>query len=139
MNLDELLGIEQTDSNTRRARALVEADRRLLDELVERRKELGLTQTEVARRMDISQSAVARIESGARDLHQSTVRRYAMAVDAMLEHRVIADDPARERSARIIGELNDQMQKSLHGRWDDVVVGRSVGGSWSATKRPART
>ena len=114
--------MDQSDALNSRARSLLEADRRLLEELVQRRKELDLTQAEVARRMDVSQSAVARIESGARDLHQSTSRRYAMAVDAMVEHHVIADEPARERSARIIESLKDQLQRNMLESWDNTCV-----------------
>ena len=40
----------------------------------------GLTQTEVAARMGTSQSAVARLESGAADVRASTLERYAAAV-----------------------------------------------------------
>ncbi|MBO0894900.1 MAG: helix-turn-helix domain-containing protein, partial [Acidimicrobiales bacterium] len=42
--------------------------RRLAGELVARRQVLGLSQTEVAARMGTSQSAVARLESGAADV-----------------------------------------------------------------------
>jgi transcriptional regulator with XRE-family HTH domain len=50
--------------------------------LARRRQEQGLSQTEVAARMGTSQSAVARLESGAGDLRLSTLQRYAAALDA---------------------------------------------------------
>jgi len=58
------------------------SDRRqaLSDELVERRKALGLSQTQVAARMGTSQSAVARLETGTSDVLLSTVDRYASAL-----------------------------------------------------------
>jgi transcriptional regulator with XRE-family HTH domain len=59
---------------------MAEARRRLVDELAERRRASGLSQTEVAARMGTSQSAVARLESGAGDLKVSTLERYAAAV-----------------------------------------------------------
>ena len=52
----------------------------LAEELVERRISLGLSQTEVAARMGTSQSAVARLESGATDARASTLERYAAAI-----------------------------------------------------------
>ena len=58
------------------------ADQRagLVHELVAQRLEAGLSQTEVAARMGTSQSAVARLESGAIDARASTLERYAAAV-----------------------------------------------------------
>jgi transcriptional regulator with XRE-family HTH domain len=52
----------------------------LIRGLVERRQAAGLSQTEVAARMGTSQSAVARLESGATDVRASTLERYAAAV-----------------------------------------------------------
>ncbi len=60
--------------------------RRLLDDLVARREELGLTQTVVAARMGTSQSAVARLEAGAADVRLSTLERYAAALDTQLRY-----------------------------------------------------
>jgi predicted transcriptional regulator len=62
--------------------------RALSDELAGRRRALGLSQTEVAARMGTSQSAVARIESGAADVRLSTVERYAAAVGWQLDWRL---------------------------------------------------
>ncbi|MDG2261774.1 MAG: helix-turn-helix transcriptional regulator, partial [Actinomycetota bacterium] len=50
-------------------------------DLVSKRKERGLSQTEVAADMGTSQSAVARLESGA-DVRLSTLERYASAIGA---------------------------------------------------------
>ena len=85
--LEELLGIDPADPLDRLADLLVSEDEKLLDQLVAIRKET-LSQAEVARRMGISQGAVARIESGNRNPHMSTLRRYAHAVRARIEHRV---------------------------------------------------
>jgi transcriptional regulator with XRE-family HTH domain len=52
----------------------------LVRELVAQRLAAGLSQTEVAARMGTSQSAVARLESGAADARASTLERYAAAV-----------------------------------------------------------
>jgi ribosome-binding protein aMBF1 (putative translation factor) len=48
--------------------------------LVAQRQAAGLSQTAVAARMGTSQSAVARLESGATDVRASTLERYAAAV-----------------------------------------------------------
>jgi predicted transcriptional regulator len=63
------------------------AERRqaLSEELVERRHALGLSQTQVAARMGTSQSAVARLETGASDSLVSTVERYASALGWRLQ------------------------------------------------------
>jgi transcriptional regulator with XRE-family HTH domain len=59
--------------------------RRLLgEELVTRRHELGLSQTQVAARMGTSQSAVARLEAGQADVRLSTLERYAAAVGSLV-------------------------------------------------------
>lgn len=52
----------------------------LVRELVAQRQAAGLSQTTVAARMGTSQSAVARLESGATDVRASTLERYAAAV-----------------------------------------------------------
>ena len=58
------------------------AERRagLVRGLVEQRLAVGLSQTEVGARMGTSQSAVARLESGATDTRASTLERYAAAI-----------------------------------------------------------
>ena len=53
---------------------------RLMRELAARRQDAGLSQTEIAARMGTSQSAVARLESGAADVRTSTLERYAAAL-----------------------------------------------------------
>ena len=57
---------------------------RLVRKLAERRQTAGLSQTEIAARMGTSQSAVARLESGAVDLRASTLERYAAAVGGQI-------------------------------------------------------
>lgn len=60
------------------------AQRRLLSDLVARRRAAGLSQGEVAERMGTSQPAVARLEAGQVDARMSTLQRYAAAVGAEL-------------------------------------------------------
>lgn len=54
--------------------------RKVLRELTQARIDQGLSQTIVAARMGSSQSVVARIERGDRDVRLSTLSRYAAAV-----------------------------------------------------------
>jgi len=62
--------------------------RGLTEALVARRLSQGLSQTEVAARMGTSQSAVARLESGAGDIRLSTLERYAAAIDQVLDWKL---------------------------------------------------
>ena len=66
-------------------RDMSERRRALADELVELRRGLGLSQTQVAARMGTSQSAVARLETGTADVLVSTVERYATALGRRLD------------------------------------------------------
>lgn len=100
MRLDELLGIDHSDPTQQLAERLVAADDNLLDELVELRKLKGLTQRDVADRLGVDQSAIARIESGDRDPHLSTLRRYALAIGAEVEHKVTSSKPRTRISVR---------------------------------------
>ena len=59
--------------------------RRLQRGLAEHRIVVGLSQTEVARRMGTSQSAVARIEAADIDAKVSTLQRYALAIGYQIE------------------------------------------------------
>lgn len=79
-------------------RQMAERRRHLSQELVERRIALGLTQTEVAARMGTSQSAVARLESGASDVRLSTLERYAAAVGHVVEWRLHLPEPSDRRA-----------------------------------------
>ncbi|MBO1757914.1 MULTISPECIES: helix-turn-helix domain-containing protein [Dermacoccus] len=88
--LDDIFGPE-TDEDRLAERNLVHEEE-WLSRLVELRKGKNLSQGDVGERMGISQSGVARIEAGNRDLHLSSLRRYAIAVGAEVRHVV---NPAR--------------------------------------------
>ncbi len=60
----------------------------LIDELVRARQESELSQTEIAARMGTSQSAVARLESGALDARLSTLERYAAALGQTVDWQI---------------------------------------------------
>jgi transcriptional regulator with XRE-family HTH domain len=65
-----------------------EARSALLAALVKVRQSLGLTQTEISRRMQTSQSFVSDLENGATDPRLSTLQRYSRAVTARLRIRI---------------------------------------------------
>ena len=67
---------------------LADRRRQVVAELTHERQRLGLSQTEVAARMQTSQSAVARLEAGHGDLRLSTLQRYAAAVGRDLQWRL---------------------------------------------------
>jgi predicted transcriptional regulator len=69
-------------------RQMAERRHSLSGQLVSIRRELGLSQTEVAARMGTSQSAVARFEAGDLDVRLSTIERYAGALGGTLEWRI---------------------------------------------------
>jgi predicted transcriptional regulator len=69
----------------------IQRRRRLMAELAEKRRELGLSQTEVAARMGTSQSTVARLEAGGGDIRLSSVERYAEAIGHAVEWRLRAE------------------------------------------------
>ena len=66
-------------------------------ELAKKRRELGLSQTEVAARMGTSQSAVARLERGDADVRLSTLQRYAEALDRQVGFTITDRPPPEER------------------------------------------
>lgn len=60
----------------------------LAAQLIEARKRAHLTQEEVAKRMETTQSVVARLESGHPLPSLRSLQRYAQAVDGKVEIRV---------------------------------------------------
>lgn len=116
------LGVDDTTDEAKLAQHMVEDDFDLIEKLADARRRHGLTQTEVGRRMDISQAAVARIESGDRDPHLSTLRRYAHAIGVRVTHDVI--DPETELQAAVRHASRD---------WTVGVASRAARG-WAKTR-----
>ncbi|WP_454899436.1 helix-turn-helix domain-containing protein [Actinomyces sp.] len=79
------------ESLERRADLLVDARDRLLEGLVRLRKEHKLSQQTVAERMGVSQPTVAAFERYDANPTVSSIIRYAMAVDALLDIKVVDD------------------------------------------------
>lgn len=74
----------------------------LLVRLRDTRVQKGLSQAEVAARIGTTQSAIARLESGAADPRLSTVQRYADAVGADLDARAGDSPPSLQRTAAAV-------------------------------------
>lgn len=84
-----------TESRSRirsRAKSLTAAQRQLMDQLVDLREKHGLSQAEVARRMGVHQSSVARFEAYDSNPTFSTLRRYALAIEARLRLEAFTDN-----------------------------------------------
>ncbi|WP_314975679.1 helix-turn-helix transcriptional regulator [Actinomyces bouchesdurhonensis] len=79
------------ESLERRADLLVDARDRLLEGLVRLRKEHKLSQQTVAERMGVSQPTVAAFERYDANPTVSSIIRYAMAVNAVLDIKVVDD------------------------------------------------
>lgn len=86
--------IDPTKQSPKFRAAYEDATRRheILDKLVKCRKALKLSQTEVAKRMGVSQPTVSGFETESSDPHLSTLQRYARAVESTLSFRM--DMPA---------------------------------------------
>lgn len=82
--LHRLLGLDLNDPKVVAATQDAEAYASLVESLVVMRHRRGLTQQDVAQRMETTQSAVSDFESVGGDARYSTLQRYARAVDARL-------------------------------------------------------
>lgn len=103
MDLDEIFGIDQEDATARLAALLVDEDERLIDRLIEMRRAAGLKQRDVAELLGITQSAIAKFESAERDPRLSTVRRYALAVGAVVRHDVQVHEESADSDVPVRG------------------------------------
>jgi DNA-binding XRE family transcriptional regulator len=74
-----------------RAKVLAREDRELKIELIAMRRDAGLTQKQVADLIGVTQQAINKLERYDSDPKLSTLRRYANAVGALVEHRVTQD------------------------------------------------
>ena len=102
-DLDKMIDefAEVDPSVSQRVTAALER-RELARRLADGRRDAGLTQAELARRMGTSQGQVTRFESGA-DTRLSTVARYAAAIGVRVEWSVAPVAPSEARKARRTG------------------------------------
>ena len=64
------------------------------------REAAGLTQDEVAQKLQTKKSAISRIENHADDVRLSTIRRYAEAVGANLQIRLASPQKSKRKAKR---------------------------------------
>ncbi len=93
-------------------REMAERRRSVSGQLLSLRKEMGLSQSEVAARMGTSQSAVARFEAGDLDVRLSTVERYSTALGARLEWRIEHGDQGEQGGQG--GHRQDEHRQDEH-------------------------
>lgn len=102
------------------------------EDLRQKRNELGLTQSELADRADVSQPLIARIENGDVDPRLSTVTRIVQVFDGFEAERVTAEDLMSTDVVSVspddtVGAAVDRMQESQFSQLpvvdDDVPVG----------------
>lgn len=71
-----------------RARQQIEENKAILHLLVRRRRNMDLTQEEIAFRLGITQPAVSAMESGNSSPTLETLGRYANALDCVVHHEI---------------------------------------------------
>lgn len=107
--------------------ALDDAERlqEVLDKLVKLRKALGLTQSEVARRMGVRQPTVSGFETESSDPKLSSLQRYARAVEAEIQFVVsmpvncdwVTDRGSAYRGVSESAPSAEVKQTALASRW----------------------
>ncbi len=94
------LGLDAGDSEVQEAWEDADAAAQLVRTLVEARRQLGISQREVAVRMGTTQSAVSDLERTAGDPRLSTLQRFGRAVG--LRVRLAAVTPAPRYVSRVV-------------------------------------
>ncbi len=102
LDIDKELAAWMKDPDFKRAYDALEDEFAALDVLLEARRRAGLTQEQLAKRMGMKQSSLARVESSLGNKKHapslSTLRRYAEAVGCQLEIRLV---PRRKRTQSV--------------------------------------
>jgi transcriptional regulator with XRE-family HTH domain len=85
---DELLSKLKGDEEFQKAYRKKKPYFDVLSEIIKRRKDLGITQVELAQKAGVPQSSVARLESGEHNINIKTLIMIAEALDTKLEIRL---------------------------------------------------
>lgn len=86
--LEEILGIDYNDPHARAARDLLDAEHELFKRINKHREQNGISIETVAERMGIPVADARTIAAGYRDLHFSTLRRYALASECVIAYNI---------------------------------------------------
>lgn len=84
----------------------------ILEKLVKRRKELGLTQVDMAHRLGVTQASVSQFEAEGNDARLSTLQRYARAVG-----RSIITEAYEPTLDEVIAYVEENFTKT---KWDQL-------------------
>lgn len=142
--LEGLLGIDRTDPVQDLACRLVEADTQLLRALVAMRRTKAIREADVALRMGTSVYAVHVLEREGADPKLSTLRRYALAIGALIQHTVTPanaapssteDTPRQPRECT--GSEDCAATNHVHGCYADQCANTGTG--CDAPERTPRT
>jgi transcriptional regulator with XRE-family HTH domain len=85
-----------------------------MDGLIRLRNKQGLTQSDVAAKMGVSQSTVSEMEKPGVDPHLSTLRRYARAVGVSMRHVAM---PIGVGYRTRVDEIRDRLGRDLYGSY----------------------
>ena len=121
-DLDDFLDSHLLDVEFQAALEDVQARELLLEALLECRKFSKLSQSDVAKRMKTTQSAISELESQGEDPHLSTLQRYARAVECRLMVRIEADpmSPAVDLISRELGSMRLRLvYQTINNSWTD--------------------
>ena len=123
--LADQLGVDLSSQSQCRAVFLEESDSRLIRDLIELRVRLGLSQQDLADRLDIAQSTIASFERYDNDPKLSTIRRYAHALGALVSHSVEEGELPRTHDwyadATLSFSMRVSMKREAPGKgWSDV-------------------
>lgn len=91
-----------TDPKIKAEYDALEEEYSFASKLIQLRKSAGFTQAQLARVMETTQTAIARIESGKTDLKMSTVDRYAEATGHTVHFKPISD--RKKKMNKRVGE-----------------------------------
>ena len=82
---DEVFAKARKNPAYRKAYDALEAEFSLVAEIIKARMDAGLTQDQVAKRMNTTQAVIARLEGGGREPSTRTLRRFAKATGHRLK------------------------------------------------------
>lgn len=86
------------------------------DRIAERRKQLGMTQDELAKRMGYkSKAAISKIETNVNDITQSTVVKFAEVLDTSINYLMGWDYESKSNSAPILSSDESQLIEDYRG------------------------
>ncbi|MCH8570334.1 helix-turn-helix domain-containing protein [Nesterenkonia sp. AY15] len=121
--LESLLGIDPEDPKTKLAAELAEEHYDFIEKLVSARVRAGLSQQDVADSMGVTQPTVSAVERLGNDLKLSTIRRYALAVGAMVRYQVEPAVVSRDLAEVISLEDHRKGRRvHIHGRWPEESI-----------------